>query len=123
MTDEIASDLRQEITRAIINMDSIGKIKDSVKKVMKVGEVRARMIARTEMNRALNAGHMEGAFQSGLTLMKEVNAKIDIRTIEICKSLDGQKIALDSKFKYKGQEWNLPPFHVNCRSRVIYIQS
>lgn len=122
MTKEVAADLRQELSRAIMNLESISQIKERVKKVMEVTEVRARMIARTEANRALNEGHLEGAIQSGLKLKKEVVAKIDGRTSEICKHLDGKVVNMGEKFKYKDKEWNLPPFHVNCRSRVIYIQ-
>lgn len=123
MTDEIAADLKLELKRAILNAESITKIKERVEKVMDVAETRAIKIARTELNRAMNEGHNEGARQTGLKLKKEWHAHIDARTSKICRALDGQQVQLNDKFKYKDMEFLLPPAHPNCRSRVIYIQT
>jgi len=122
MNDDIADKLRGELQRAFMNLESIDKIKDRVKKVMDVSVDRARMIARTEMNRAENMGHIDGARQSGLKLMKQWDAHLDKRTSPICRSLNGKKIPMDSKFKYQGQDFDSPPAHPNCRSTLIFVQ-
>jgi len=89
---------------------------------MDVGVDRARAIARTEINRAENMGHIDGARQSGLKLMKQWDAHLDKRTSQVCKDLNGKKIPMNDKFKWRGQEFDAPPAHVNCRSVLIFIQ-
>lgn len=122
MNEDIADKLRQELQRGMMNLESTSKIQERVEKVMDVGRDRARMIARTEMNRAENMGHIDGARQSGLKLMKRWDSHLDKRTSAVCRDLDGVTIPLDAKFRWKGQEFDAPPAHPNCRSTVIFIQ-
>ena len=122
MTDDIADKLRQELSRGLMNLESISKLQERVKKVMDIGENRARMIARTEAARANAEGHLSGAKQSGLELVKVVSDHLDNRTSAICRFLDGKEADIDGKFKYKDQEFNNVPFHPNCRSVLIFQQ-
>jgi len=122
MNDDMAERLRQEIQRGVMNLESVNKVQERVEKVMDIGRDRARMIARTEMNRAENMGHIDAARQSGLKLMKQWDAHLDTRTSSVCRDLDGVKIPLDAKFRWKGQEFDTPPAHPNCRSVLIFIQ-
>jgi len=123
MTNEIVDDLRQELERGIMAGEGIGKLKKRVSKVFDVGENRAEMIARTETARAEGAGMNLAIKQSGGKFKKKVIATIDGRTSELCKRLNGQTVGLYEKFKdsVTGQEWEHEPFHVDCRSKVIYI--
>ncbi len=122
MNNDIAEKLRGELQRAFMNLESIDKIKARVVKVMDVAEDRARAIARTEMNRAQNMGHLDSARQSGLKLVKRWDAHLDKRTSEVCSFLDGKEVPMDAKFKWKDKEFDSPPAHVNCRSTLIFIQ-
>ena len=122
MTDEIADKLRKELSQGLMNLESISQLQKRVESVMDVGEERARMIARTETNRAKNMGHLDGARQSGLDVVKRWDAHLDNRTSAVCKALNGKEVPLDDKFVYEGQEFDAPPAHVNCRSTLIFIQ-
>ena len=122
LNEDTIKNIRQVITRGVVNLESNSKIASQIKELAKVSGNRARMIARTEMNRAENVGHIDGARQSGLNLKKQWDAHLDKRTSAICKALNGQIIPLDSKFKYDGKEFDAPPSHPNCRSTLLFIQ-
>ena len=124
MTEEVANDLRAELSRGIINGEGITKLKKRVTKVFNVGNNRASMIARTETNRAENNGRLLAMKSSGMDYKKQWLTHEDDRTSELCKRLDGQTIGLDDNFKdsQSGWEGQSPPSHVNCRSTMIFIE-
>ena len=123
MTDEIMTDLRQELERGIMAGEGITKLKDRIGKVFDVGENRADMIARTESNRAENQGKFIAIKNSGEKYKKKWLAAMDERTSEQCKHLNGQIVNLNDNFKDgKGWEGPCPPAHVDCRSSVIFIR-
>jgi len=122
LDDYMRDALRKEISQSLLNLESIESIKNRVQKVLDIGTDRARMIARTETVRANNMGHLDGARQSGLKLMKEWDAQLDNRTSKICNSLDKKRVGLNEKFVYDGQEYDAPPAHPNCRSTLRFIQ-
>jgi len=113
--------LRKQLSMGLMNNESQAAISKRVSKVIDISRERAKMIVRTETNRTFNVARQNAAVKSGLKLKKEWVAAIDARTSPICRSLNGQKIALDKKFKYQGKVFNQPPAHVNCRSRLIYV--
>ncbi len=123
MTDEIATDLRQELERGIMSGEGITKIKARVSKVFNVGETRAEAIARTETNRAEGQGKLQAFKSSGEDLMKKWDTHFDDRTSPICKRLHGQIVGINENFKDKQTGWEGPihPAHVNCRSAVLYL--
>ena len=121
MKDDMAKNLRGELTRALMNRENSAQIAARVEKVMDAGKVRAMAVARTESHRAYNAGSYQAAVQSGLKLRKYVFNKNP--ESKICKYLVQQEpIALDAKWTFEGKEYFNAPFHVNCRSRVLYVQ-
>jgi len=122
MTGEIANDLKAELSRGIINGEGINKLKKRVDKVFNVGENRAEMIARTEVNRAENNGKLLAMKGSGLDYDKKWVSAMDDRTSELCKHLDGQVVGLDENFHYKDWTGQSPPSHVNCRSAMVFIK-
>jgi len=124
MTEEVANDLRAELSRGIINGEGITKLKKRVTKVFNVGNNRASMIARTETNRAENNGRLLAMKSSGMDYKKQWLTHEDDRTSELCKRLDGQTIGLDDNFKDSSSGWEgqSPPSHVNCRSTMIFIE-
>ena len=121
MTEEIANDLKAELSRGIINGESIPKLKKRVSKVFDVGNVRAEMISRTEANRAENNGKLLAMKGSGLDYNKKWVSAHDDRTSELCKHLDGQVVGLNEDFSYGKWSGQSPPSHVNCRSTMIFI--
>ena len=124
MTSEIANDLKAELSRGIINGESVPKLKKRVTKVFNVGNNRAIMIARTETARAENNGKLLAMKESGFDMEKQVVISHDNRTSELCKRMEGQTVGLNGKFRdaKTGQEWESPPFHVNCRSTMIFLE-
>jgi SPP1 gp7 family putative phage head morphogenesis protein len=122
MTEEIANDLKAELERGIINGESIAKLKDRVRSVFNVGEVRAEMISRTESNRAENNGKLLAMKGSGKKYKKKWLSAHDNRTSELCKHLDGQTVEIDEDFHYRDWDGQSPPAHVNCRSSIIFVE-
>jgi SPP1 gp7 family putative phage head morphogenesis protein len=123
MNDEIAEKLRKELSQGLMNLESVTKLKERVKKVMNVSEERARLIATTEAHRAEVTGSMDAARQSGLKLMKQWDAHLDKRVCKFCEALDGQTIPLDKKFNHNGVYLDSPADnHPRCRCVVKFIQ-
>ncbi len=123
MTEEIANDLKQELSRGIINGEGITKLKARVTKVFNVGNNRAEMIARTESNRAENNGKLLAMKGSGMNMKKKWLSAHDERTSDLCKHLDGQTVGLDDNFHYGEWDGQSPPAHVSCRSTLIFIDN
>ena len=127
MNDDIAEKLRQVMQRGFMNGTPLDKMKSEITKVFDVGDNRAEMIARTESNRAAAMGRQHGYEKSGVDMNKYVSVHIDDRTSAICKGLnkkygdESKAIPLNDKFELNDEAWLTNPFHVNCRSTVIYV--
>lgn len=121
MNDDMLGKLRKELSQALMNREGIAQIKQRISDSIKVGEVRSKAIAITETHRAYNFGNYQAAEQTGLKLKKKVmnpNPKS-----EICRYLTNKPgIMLNKDFRFKGEKYFLPPFHVNCKSYLEYIQ-
>lgn len=122
MNEELINKLEQQITMGILNRENLNQVKERVKSVMKMSEERSIMIARTETVRANNLGNLEAARESGIKFKKKWDAHLDSRTSEVCRALDGQVVEMDEKFKWNGEEFDSPPSHPNCRSRLLFIE-
>jgi len=120
-TEEMKEKLRKELSQGLLNSENGAQLSKRVSKVFSMSKERAQMIVRTETNRTFNTARQSAAEKSGLKLKKKWVAALDDRTSQICKSLDGKTIALTHKFDYKGQKFDNPPGHVNCRSRLVYV--
>jgi SPP1 gp7 family putative phage head morphogenesis protein len=119
--DSMKDKLRKELSMGLLNNENQTQLTKRVKDVFTISDDRAKTIIRTETNRIFNVSRQTAAEKSGLKLMKQWVASIDDRTSPICRALDGKTIPLDKKFTYKGQSWDSPPSHPNCRSRLIYV--
>jgi len=128
MNEEMQEKIRKEVTQGVMNNESVAAIAERIQGVSEMAQTRAKMIARTESNRAEGMAHRDAARQTGLQLVKYVDAHLDKRTSSICQGLDqkygsaDKAIPTDAKFELDGQEWDINPFHVNCRSRVVYVE-
>lgn len=85
---------------------------------------RARMIARTESNRAINYGAQLGAEKTGFETMKEWVSVHDPRTRHSHYVLDGKKVGLNESFKeglsFPGDPDGDPEETINCRCHLEY---
>jgi hypothetical protein len=131
-TDEIGNDLRQEISRGILNGETTKTIISRVKKVFddKKYSNRIKTVLRTETLRANNTGALDGAERSGLKLKKWLDVMMDEFTSDICKKENrkygspDKAIPLDQEFIVKVDNKTVrglsPPFHVNCRTVIRF---
>lgn len=122
MNDDLIIKLKAIISRAILSNTPKGELLVQIKTAFNTSMTRARVIARTETTRALNMGARQVAEGSGLKLKKVWDAKLDNRTSDICIDLDGKEKPMNENFSYKGESWNEPPAHPNCRSLIRYEQ-
>ncbi len=130
MTEEIANDLKAELSRGIINGEGITKLKERVTKVFDVGKVRATAIARTEVARSENQGKLLAMKESGMDIKKYLVITHDDRTSNVSKAMDRkygtpeQAIALDENFSVNvsGKEYSgsAPPFMPNDRDAILF---
>jgi hypothetical protein len=89
---------------------------------------RARVIARTEIISASNAGSLEGAYATGVDFQKEWLATQDDRTRDAHLVADGQRTSKDGDFLVDGEPLEYPgalngsPANViSCRCTLLYI--
>jgi hypothetical protein len=119
MTEELSNKLRGEISRGIMSGQNRTDIAKSISEVLNVAKSRATAIAQTETVRAYNTGAISAAKESRLKLVKKVINPDPIS--DICQTLSEQApIPLDQSFEYDGETWETAPFHVNCKSDVVF---
>jgi len=133
-TDQIGNDIRQEISRGLLNGETTEVLKKRVKSIFKENKYsnRLKTVLRTEGQRASEAGTYQGAMQSGLDLFKYLDVLEDKNTSEICNKMDtkyGAKhkaIPVDEEFSVivKGDTIHAqtPPFHPYCRTVTRYAR-
>jgi len=128
LNDDVQNQVKRTIADGIINYKSTSLIAKELRPLFDNSRVRAEMIARTESNRAYNMSHVDSIRQTDLKVKKFVSVVLDSRTSPICRHMNAtygteeKAIALDRKFKYDGKEWDIPPFHPNCRTRVLFTE-
>ena len=128
MNEELAGKLRTAVMRNITEGKSYTQIVQDIKKIFNTTIERAKAISRTETARAYGIGQLEAARISPIKLKKYILAVEDNRTSPLCKRLSRKynrenAIPINQRFKdnVTGDSWLTNPFHVNCRSDVIYI--
>lgn len=87
---------------------------DMIAKEMETSKNRGRTLARTEVNHICNQGTLAVYKAAGIKEY-EYLATLDIRTSEICRSLDGTV----HKVSEASPGINYPPMHPNCRSTTV----
>ena len=115
--DALVKHIKQNLTAGIIRGDSIQKMSRQLKKDLNVLYYQAERLVRTEMNYAMNQGHLKGYADSGVVEKYEFLAAIDSRTSKLCKNQNGKVYKLSEATVGV----NYPPVHCNCRSTVIPI--
>lgn len=107
--------------------EGVAELKDRVVKSANVSEKRATVIARTEVNSAMNNGAYEQMKATGLSTIKEWIATNDSRTRESHEEVDGEEIGGDEKFMVGGFAMSHPhdpagpPGEtINCRCTLAW---
>ena len=125
VTAELRQDILNSVRDGVINRESRTELKDRVKDIFKVAkDSQAERIARTETNRFLNEGKLQGFKDSGVQGRKTYLIVNDDVTSPVCKRLGARYsekgVGFDEPFRDEktGKEYQGPPAHTNCRSVI-----
>lgn len=141
INEETTQQLRDELSLAIDNQESIAQIKERVERVYADARgYRATKIARSEVLRATNFATEQAYIQSGVVEKKEWLTAHDERTCPWCGQMDGKQIGVKEVFYEEGDvirgknengktvtmtvgidDLSFPPLHPNCRCTLIPI--
>lgn len=113
-TNKLAEDIRQVLTTAAMDGESIYKTSNRLAAIFnRTAYINQRLI-RTETTYACNQAELQS--YDALDIDKyEFVATLDSRTSQICQKLDGE--IFETKDAQAGK--NLPAMHPNCRSTTI----
>lgn len=93
---------------------SSNQLGDMIAKEMDASRNRGRTLARTEVNYICNQADLDAYKVTGIEDYDYL-ATLDMRTSEICRSLDGTT----HKVSHAQVGVNFPPMHPNCRSTTV----
>ncbi|HBC94404.1 MAG TPA: hypothetical protein DCZ10_16265 [Pelotomaculum sp.] len=119
--------IREEITRGIIQGNSYDKTAKAVTERVNVGASKALRIVQTETHRAVSQGtqaSFEQAAAKGLIFKRVWVSTLDGRTRDSHRSLDGQKVDIDQPFTIRGYTamypggFGIASEDINCRCTV-----
>jgi hypothetical protein len=125
MADDLKKKLSTTLQRAYMEDKPINQIKQEVMDLFDMAETRIKAIIRTETARAENYGELDGAEQSKFNKGKTIANYMDVKTSPLCSRMirkySDKIIDLDENFvdDETGESWKAPPFHVNCRTRLL----
>lgn len=122
---ELSRRIRGELTRGILNNDSIGDIAnrlvgaglDAHGTPWRNALTRAKVIARTEVARAYNQAVVERWRDEDVIVGWQWDAIMDMATCPVCADLHGRFWAKDDSSVI------FPPVHPNCRCSILPVTS
>jgi len=123
----LARQLREELTRGLIQGKGFQQTSREIKKRMDVGATNVLRIARTESHRVQSVGRLQSLKQAsdvGVVIKKVWVATLDGRTRDTHQELDGVKIENDEQFEIRGVKaegpglFGIPAEDINCRCSV-----
>jgi SPP1 gp7 family putative phage head morphogenesis protein len=112
--DKLISTLEKVIPQSFSRGLRSDKLGDMIAKELNTSKNRSRALARTEVNYISNQADLEVYKLIGIDSY-EYLATLDMRTSEICRSMDG----FIGKVSQVEVGINYPPLHPNCRSTTI----
>lgn len=115
-TEELAEDLKKEISLAYLTGKAERDIAHDIALKYATGASNARRLVRTES--AYISGQAQAAADEECGIDKyRIVATLDLRTSKICQEMDGKE------FAYKDMKVgeNYPPFHPYCRTTIISV--
>lgn len=112
--DRLVRSLSTIIPQSFSRGLSSNQLGDMIAKEMDASRNRGRTLARTEVNYICNQADLD-AYKIAEVEEYEYLATLDLRTSEICRSLDGTV----HKVSHAKVGVNFPPMHPNCRSTTV----
>ena len=106
--------------------ESIPELTKRIQTVFETTKAHATMIARTESNRIVSDATYKGYIKSGYDGEVHWLAKMDTRTSDACKHLNGKDVKLGQDFEWAGNKkqkaWKgqHPPQHPSCRCTTYF---
>lgn len=117
ITDTTRDEIRAAVADAVDRGLSAADLADNIEELGSFSPERAEMIARTEVIRANNQGHLEAFRSSGVVKQKEWSCAPD--ACDECQANEDQgPIDLDDAFE-SGDD--APPGHPNCRCTIVPV--
>jgi SPP1 gp7 family putative phage head morphogenesis protein len=113
--EKLVAELQVNLTQAFIRGDSIDKTISIVAERMNVARNRAITLVSTESAYITSKATFNSYSRSGVVKQYEILATLDLKTSEICRSLDGNIFNLSEKLIGV----NAPPFHPRCRTTIM----
>lgn len=110
LTHALSTVIPQSFSRGL----SSNQLGDMIAKEMNASRNRGRTLARTEVNNICNQADLDAYKVAGVEEYDYL-ATLDLRTSEICRSLDGTT----HKVSQASVGVNYPPMHPNCRSTTV----
>ena len=115
-SNQLAVELKRELTQGFIKGSSIQKMSSNIAKRMDNSYKNAMRVVRTESAHVLNKSAIMSYADAGVENV-EFLAVMDGKTSAICFNLNGDIIPL--KDAVPGV--NMPPLHPNCRSTILPV--
>ena len=115
-TQTVAELIKNELFLGVLTGKSQHDMSAVIMEKMGVGAMQARRLVRTESCYVANQAEMESYKECEIEKYRFV-ATLDMRTSEICASLDGKEFPVDKQ----QPNVNCPPMHPNCRSTTIAV--
>jgi SPP1 gp7 family putative phage head morphogenesis protein len=121
---EIIKNIRENVTRGLIQGESYPKMAARVKDVLDGDATKAMRVIRTEAHRVTQQGQQdvcEEAIRRGANVEKEWSALLDDRTRDEHGALDGVRVPVDQPFTIDGYSamvpggFGEPEMDINCR--------
>lgn len=113
--NKLIMELQTNLTQAFIRGDSVDKTAKAIAERMNAAKNRARTLVNTESAYISSKATFDSYIESGVVKQYEILATLDLRTSEICRSLDGKVFKLSEK----QIGVTAPPFHPNCRTTTV----
>lgn len=113
-TEMLAETVQEILLKGFLTGKSSGRMANELQERMHSSYSRSLTLIRTEASFAANSAELESFRETGAEKYRFV-ATLDLRTSEICRSLDGNEYPLTEAC----QGENCPPMHPRCRSTTI----
>lgn len=115
-TDKLASVLEDELLTGVLTGRSSRQMANSIQDIMHSSYSRTLTLVRTEASFVSNQAELESYSEMGIDKYRYA-ATLDLRTSEICQSLDGKEFPVAEA--QAGE--NYPPMHPRCRSTTVSV--
>ncbi len=125
INDTTFKELQRQFEESLANAENRDELVNRIESTYKdISKARAKMIARTEVQGAMQKGTFEGYKQSGVGIKIWV-AVLDSKTRDAHANLDGVELPIDQPFNVNGQSMMFPgdprggaENTINCRCSV-----